>query len=689
MLFFHNILKNHLHLLESQAVKDNSILPDKYWIYNKNTQAFIHSFVAGLMRGLWLFILLFLSGAIGLHSSISFTSKQLSSPDFSSTSSHSLAITAEGKVICVVNPDSDSVSLVDTASNATLVEIPVGDDPRSVAIGGNLAFVSNHGSDSISVVDLDAREKVSEIPVGDRPLGIAMSPDGRFLAIAEMGQDTIRFIQTQSFQSISVIPVADRPYGLSFTPDGNSLLVSHLIDGTITRLAVHPYSSFFPLTYHAGIPSLSSPAQAQVRDKDQFSTGNASPYGISIPTWNNIAPAPSVVVEAAGKRAYLPQTMGNGQGLNIQFDTTVFPVVSVIDLALNKHMISENISLPELDRPVGLPWDAALAKDGQELWVVNAASNDVSVLDIHNPLLPTGLANIKVSHNPRGILITPDGNTAYVQNALAGTLSVIDTQTYTLKQEIVTTNIPLPPLLLQGKQLFHTSSHAELSQAAWISCNTCHVEGEHDGRTWFVQFLGEVLPGEQPIIQRNTTSLLGMVETYPLRWSAEWDESADSEFSIRFEQFGSGLIPGEMHPTLGTPNQGRSVELDSLAAFIDSLLVPHRSLGVSTAAERGRQIFESPQAGCLECHPPPLYTDLLRHDVGTGDKPGEWFGPEFDTPTLRFLYDSPPYLHDGSSPTLLHMLTAANRGDLHGNTSHLSASQLDDLVEFLLVLPYQ
>jgi hypothetical protein len=40
-----------------------------------------------------------------------------------------------------------------------------------------------------------------------------------------------------------------------------------------------------------------------------------------------------------------------------------------------------------------------------------------------------------------------------------------------------------------------------------------------------------------------------------LRWSAE-DESADSEFSIRFEQFGLGLIDGDMHPR-GPPNQGR------------------------------------------------------------------------------------------------------------------------------------
>jgi cytochrome c peroxidase len=173
-----------------------------------------------------------------------------------------------------------------------------------------------------------------------------------------------------------------------------------------------------------------------------------------------------------------------------------------------------------------------------------------------------------------------------------------------------------------------------------------------------------------------------------LRWSAEWDESADSEFSIRFEQFGDGLIDGDMHPTLGAPNQGRSYDLDSLALFIDSLVVPERTHGLSPAAQRGQHIFESPQTECSVCHPAPLYTDLKAHDVGTADAPGEWFGPLIDTPTLRFLYDSPPYLHDGSAATLREVLTTANPDDAHGVTSHLSEQELADLIAFLMALPY-
>jgi hypothetical protein len=84
-----------------------------------------------------------------------------------------------------------------------------------------------------------------------------------------------------------------------------------------------------------------------------------------------------------------------------------------------------------------------------------------------------------------------------------------------------------------------------------------------------------------------------------------------------------------------------------------------------------------------------LYTDLQVHDVGTADGPSEWFGPLIDTPTLRFLYDSAPYLHDGSAATLYEVLTSANPSDEHGVTSQLSEGEMADLIAFLLVLPYE
>jgi YVTN family beta-propeller protein len=591
-----------------------------------------------------------------------------------------ISLTPDGRTLLVANPDSNSVTLVATADHRVIAEVPVGFDPRAVAVrpDGAVAYVANQGSDTISVVDLALAEVVAEIEVGDRPVAVSMAPTGRFAAVALLGEDRVQFVDLRTHRVLAAVPVADRPHGLAFTPDGRSLLVAHLLSGEVTRLPVRPLRVYLPLAIRwLGL-------SGQVRMPGEVGH-------VSIPTWPNVAPAPSVIVSADGTRAYLPQTMANARGANLRFDTTVFPKVSVLDLTADRHAAEEHISLPETDQPVGLPWAAALARGDTELWVIHAGSNDLSVIDLTTPERPARRSHLTVGDNPRGVVLAPDGATAYVNNVLAGTVTVVDAQAYTVTGVITTTEIPLPPVLLHGKRLFHASARDDLAKAAWISCNTCHVEGEHDGRTWLLQYLGEVPPGARPVITRNTTSLLGMVETYPLRWSAEWDESADSEFSVRFEQFGTGLIDGEMHPTRGAPNQGRSYDLDCLAAFIDSLVIPEGApdgaCALTPAAERGRALFASAETGCAECHPAPLYTDQQAHDVGTADGDGEWFGPRIDTPTLRFLYDSAPYLHDGSAETLLDVLTTANPNDEHGTTQHLTPAALADLVAFLEALP--
>jgi len=563
-------------------------------------------------------------------------------------------MTPDGTVVLVVNTDSHTLSVVDPDRLECLVEVRVGDEPKAVVAHPDrpVAFVTNYGSGTVSIVDLAARSVSQEIQVGDRPVGLAISASLGLLAVAEHGADTIRLVSTTTYETEAWIPVPDRPYAAAFTPDGETLLVTHL---------------------HSGRVSIIDATTKAVRAVD---------------TWMNVGPAPGLGISEDGTRAYLPQTMAHGLGRNTQFDNTVFAKVSVIDLTTYEHLTAEHISLPEKDQPVGLPWAVALAREGTELWVVNAASNDISILDISEPSRPKRRAHVAVADNPRGIVIDETRGLAFVSNSLAGTVTAIDTANYEAIEEIRVTDLPLPPVLLTGKRLFHSSARQDVAKAAWISCNTCHIEGEHDSRTWLLQFTGDVPLGADPVVRRNTTSLLGMIETYPLRWSAEWDESADSEFSIRFEQFGTGLIDGDMHPTLGLPNQGRSYELDALATFIDSLRVPARQHALTPIEAQGKALFESDVTGCSVCHPAPLYTDLKQHDVGTVVQQGaEWFGPTIDTPTLRLLYDSAPYFHDGSAPTLWDALTYPSPKSEHDLSKTLSESEIHALISFLLALP--
>jgi len=560
-------------------------------------------------------------------------------------SSSAIAITIDGSTVIAVNPDSDSVTLVDAASREVVAELAVGVDPRTVAVAdtGVRAYIANRGSDSVSVIDLRARRMVSTIVVGHQPYGVVVSPDGRRLFVTEQGDASLRIFDTATLESVAVIAVDDRPSGVAITEDGATLIVSHLLAGTLSVISLAP-------------PSLP----------------------VVVPLWPDSNLVQSIVLSQDSTIAYLPHTRANTSSPVLSFDTTVFPLVSLVDLTLGQHLVGEQISLDSADPPgIGLPFDAALMPGGEILYVVNAASNDVTVVDLSTR---QGLAHIEVEDNPRGIAISPDGSTAWVNNTLAGKVSVIDTASNTVADSIEVTTIPMPPALLLGKKLFHSSDDPRLARDQWIACNTCHFDGEHDGRTWLFGFAGP----------RNTTTLNGMIQTYPLRWSAEWDESADSDFAVRREQFGAGLIDGEMHDTLGDPNTGLSYELDCLAAFIDSLGMPENRIRETLdgdAVERGRGLFNDPVVGCVDCHPQPYFTDFAVHDVATANGPGERLGPEIDTPTLRDLHRSAPYLHDGSAASLMDVLTTANPEDLHGVTSHLSQSDNEDLVVYMLSLP--
>ena len=108
----------------------------------------------------------------------------------------------------------------------------------------------------------------------------------------------------------------------------------------------------------------------------------------------------------------------------------------------------------------------------------------------------------------------------------------------------------------------------------------------------------------------------------------------------------------------------------------------------------------------MSCHPGPFYTDsalgnaaldfskpILLHDLGTcvkkGDNPDKagvdvtsviHSACEFDTPTLRGVFATAPYFHDGSARTLLDVVKRLPA------SVDLPADDQSDLVEFLKTL---
>src|SRR5438445_3514626 len=88
--------------------------------------------------------------------------------------------TAQAQTRAYVTNDSgsNSVSVIDTATNTVVATIPVGLSPFGVAItpDGARAYVTNVADTTVSVVDAATNTVVATIPVGLYPFGVAITP---------------------------------------------------------------------------------------------------------------------------------------------------------------------------------------------------------------------------------------------------------------------------------------------------------------------------------------------------------------------------------------------------------------------------------------------------------------------------------------------------------------------------------
>src|SRR5258707_4425784 len=85
--------------------------------------------------------------------------------------SNAIAISADDQFIWVVNQDVNAVTVLYVAGDAyqLVAQIPVGNEPRTLALTPNYAFVANMVDGTVSVIYTAAYAVVATIPVGTEP----------------------------------------------------------------------------------------------------------------------------------------------------------------------------------------------------------------------------------------------------------------------------------------------------------------------------------------------------------------------------------------------------------------------------------------------------------------------------------------------------------------------------------------
>ena len=607
--------------------------------------------------------------------------------------SSSIAISADGTQVYVVNPDADSVSLLDVSERTVIDTVqlapqPVVDAtgaytpaimPRALAVSpdGTTLYVSGERSGSLYAISVATRD-VRSIPVGSEPIGVAVSGDGSLVYVACSQDATIVEVSAATLEVVASLTVPAEPWALAWSPSDGSLLATHFVGAAVT--AIDPTALTVRATYT--IPDTAPRSDARLP--------HGSPRGLY-----DLAPRPNT------EELWITHLM---LGIDtaqpdLDFQSTVFPSVSILrgDGSYHGTLSIDVADIAGADGSFGDivsgPHAIAFTADGELALVVDTNSEDVLAIDAKGSVEAELLRPLP-GHMPEGIVISPDEKFAYIDERNTGDVAVVaidrgGAPILSIDGAPIArfSTDPMPAQLRFGQHLFYSADSDEypITQNHWVACASCHLEGRSDAVTWkFAQG-----PRDTP------TNAGGMTGTGFLFRTADRTQVQDYWRTVNVEQGGS------FDPT------DQADLLAALEQYVDHAIpapIPPTTDPVLVAA--GKAIFERSDVGCSGCHSGPKFTDsgsgnptldlagaVMLHDVGTCVTAGyadvahlDVLGDareacRFDTPSLIGVASTPPYFHDGSAATL-HDVLEQTRGKM-GNISSLSADDEAALVEYL------
>ena len=599
-----------------------------------------------------------------------------------------LAFSPDGKTLAVTDRTAGAIVLIDPATAKVVQQVPLNSEPACVAWKGDSSgmFVSELGARTVA--ELDRSGKIlRRLNVDARPMGLAVANKRNLLVVCNSGTDSVSLMDLAAGTAKARIEGFREPFFATVSPDESLAVVSNLLPaGSAADPGMSAAVTLVDLEKGAKIADIRLPAGGDAVRKAAITPDGQWLY----------------VVHTVG-RTNLPTTQLERGWINTN-------ALSIIDLP--KREVYATMLLDRPSEGAADPWGLVLSGDAKTCWISLSGVHQIAKIDLEvlHQLLAGQVSNPPAADDPykrritgiwvdikadlkqrsqlvndlaalysadlitrttieaasglRGLALSGDGKLAAAAY-FTGSVLMIDPASLKPTSTIALGPQPQEDQVRAGERIWHDATYCFQH---WLSCATCHPEARADGMNWDLLNDGIGNP-------KNAKSMVLAAQTPP---SMALGVRANMEVAV---------TAGFRHILFRQVEQS---DMDAVNAFLRALqpakspyLMPDGKL--SPKAQQGKALFEDPKVGCATCHPAPLFTTKQLYDVGsTGalDRGAK----EFDTPTLVELWRTPPYLHDGSAPTLMDVLTTNNKGDKHGTTSKLTKEQLEALVAYLLSL---
>ena len=566
---------------------------------------------------------------------------------------------------------------------------------------GKTLYVAEETGHQVAVVDVATEKVTKTLPLPGRATGLTLSPDGKHLIVtAGVPHGKLVFFDAATGQQKRIVDAGHSPIAPVMAKDGTVYVCDRFRDSVLVfkgeqRVSIPVSREPVGLGLGNGGKTLVVANHLPAGRADQDFTSSmitlidtaTKKVSKHIPLPNGGADCRDIAMSPDGKlacvthilaRYHLPTTQLERGWMNTN-------ALTIIDVP-NKKILN-TVLLDDVDNGAANAWGIAWTPDGKFICISQAGTHEISVIDwdglskklakyeadgkgedVKNDL--SFLVDLRrrirlCGDGPRGL--TTIGSTVYATQYFSDTVCKVD-----VNPDIrpAPKCIPLGPKQPMSKarkgELYFND--ARLCFQQWQSCASCHPDGRMDGLNWDLlnDGMGNPKSAKSMVLAHMTPPAM----ITGVRATAEVAVRA----GIRFIQF--AVRPEEDSVCIDE-------YLKSLQPVPSPFLVKvNGKYQLSEPARRGEKLFKS--QGCAECHSGPYYTDFKKYDIGVGT--GREKGLKFDTPTLREVWRTRPYLYDGRAVTMEEVLKEFNPKDQHGATSKLNAQQVKDLAEYVMSL---
>jgi YVTN family beta-propeller protein len=295
-----------------------------------------------------------------------------------------LPLAANADRIYQTNSAGDSVDIIDSATNAVVLQVKDIEVPHGVTFSpdGTRAYISCESENTLWATDTKTGKLLGKAALSGHPNNIAISKDGRRVFVGILsGAGAVEVIDTASLKSIKIIAVKGGVHNAYVTRDGKYVVAGSIVGKILTVIDAQTLQPVWELPFEAGVRPIA------------FETGN------------------------------------DGSTTRLFVQLSAFHGFAVVDF--KTHQIVSRIKLP--DEPKGGTAQGGapshgigVSPDGKTLWVDSALANAVFVYSL--PDLQV-LGYVRTEQVPDWLAFTPDGKKLYVANSGSNSVSVIDTTT--------------------------------------------------------------------------------------------------------------------------------------------------------------------------------------------------------------------------------------------------------------------